>query len=370
MKILHLSHAMIWGGNEQQLVDLIPALEKQNIDNTVFCFEKSAIKDYCSKHKINYISIKKKGTYSLKLAKKLNQIIIEYGFDIIHMHTSNSVGTYLIFQLIYSTKVSGVFSKKGISDSSSFLSKIKYNFKKIDQIICVSKAVLNNFSKVLSKKNKYKLNLVYDGINLNRIKPSPNQEFRQKLNLEPNTFLIGSIANHAKAKDLTTLIKAINELTKTLGEKNIFCVQIGSHSNLTEGYNKIIKKLNLNGFISLTGHKNNASSLLSQFDCLCFSSKREGLPLTILESFYCETPVISTKAGGIPEAVTDGINGSLVEVGDYKMLANKIKELKSSIELKKKFIVNGKKTLEKNFTNDISALKTIEIYNKAVKQRI
>ena len=62
MKILHLSHAMIWGGNEQQLVDLIPALEKQNIDNTVFCFEKSAIKDYCSKYKNQLYFNKKKLT--------------------------------------------------------------------------------------------------------------------------------------------------------------------------------------------------------------------------------------------------------------------------------------------------------------------
>ena len=367
MKILHLSHAMVWGGNEQQLIDLIVELENLNTYNTIFCFEESAINKYCLKNKIKRISIPKKNTYSISLAIKLNKIIEDNSIDIIHMHTSNSVGTFLLFQTIFNKKIGSVFSKKGISDSSSFLSRIKYNFKKIDQFICVSKAVQNNFSNELSPENRLKLNLVYDGVNLNRLKSNSSHNLKEELKLDSSVFIIGSIANHSKAKDLTTLIKAIHELTTNLKEKNISCLQIGEFSNLTNKYNSIIQKLNINKYIKLVGYKKNASSYLSQFNCLCFSSVREGLPLTILEGFHAKIPIISTKAGGIPEVISDGDNGSLVDVRDYKMLAVKIKELIHSNELKKKFIKNGKKTLENRFTNKTCAINTLAIYKKIKK---
>jgi len=368
MKILHLSHAMVWGGNEQQLIDLIEELEKLNSHNTVFCFEESAINKYCLKNKIKQISIPKKNTYSISLALKLNEVIEDHSIDIIHMHTSNSVGTFLLFQIIFNKKIGSVFSKKGISDSSSFLSRIKYNFKKIDQFICVSKAVQNNFSNVLSPKNRLKLNLVYDGINLNRLRSNSSHNLKKEFKLDSSVFIIGSIANHSKAKDLDTLIKAIYELTTNLKEKNVFCFQIGEFSNLTNKYNSNIQKLNINKYIKLVGYKKNASSYLSQFDCLCFSSIREGLPLSILEGFHSKVPIVSTKAGGIPEVISDGKNGSLVNMLDYKMLALKIKELIHSNELKKKFVMNGKKTLENRFTNKICAINTLEIYKKIINK--
>tara|TARA_B100001741_G_C16535693_1_gene591788 strand:+ start:850 stop:1956 length:1107 start_codon:yes stop_codon:yes gene_type:complete len=367
MKILHLSHAMVWGGNEQQLIDLIPELENLGITNTVFCFKKSAMYQYCLKNNIRHISITKKSTYSINLAFKLNKIVEDNSIDIIHMHTSNSVGTFLLFQIIFNKKIGSVFSKKGISDSSSSFSKIKYNFKKIDQFICVSKAVQENFSKILSSQNKLKLNLVYDGINLNRLNSNSSYNIRKELKLDDNVFIIGSIANHSKAKDLNTLIKAIYELTNNLKEKNIFCFQIGKHSDLTFNYHSLIKKLNINKYIKLVGHKKNASSYLSQFNCLCFSSVREGLPLSILEGFHAKIPIISTKAGGIPEVIFDGENGSLVDVHDYKMLAEKIKKLVYSNELRKKFIINGKKTLENKFTNKICAMNTLSVYKKTIE---
>tara|TARA_B100001057_G_C22795712_1_gene929549 strand:- start:644 stop:1723 length:1080 start_codon:yes stop_codon:yes gene_type:complete len=359
---------MVWGGNEQQLIDLIEELEKLNSHNTVFCFEESAINKYCLKNKIKQISIPKKNTYSISLALKLNEVIEDHSIDIIHMHTSNSVGTFLLFQIIFNKKIGSVFSKKGISDSSSFLSRIKYNFKKIDQFICVSKAVQNNFSNVLSPKNRLKLNLVYDGINLNRLRSNSSHNLKKEFKLDSSVFIIGSIANHSKAKDLDTLIKAIYELTTNLKEKNVFCFQIGEFSNLTNKYNSNIQKLNINKYIKLVGYKKNASSYLSQFDCLCFSSIREGLPLSILEGFHSKVPIVSTKAGGIPEVISDGKNGSLVNMLDYKMLALKIKELIHSNELKKKFVMNGKKTLENRFTNKICAINTLEIYKKIINK--
>ena len=47
----------------------------------------------------------------------------------------------------------------------------------------------------------------------------------------------------------------------------------------------------------------------------------------MLEAMASGLPVVATRHGGIPEAVTDGVNGLLVAERDFEMLANSLFEL-------------------------------------------
>jgi len=51
----------------------------------------------------------------------------------------------------------------------------------------------------------------------------------------------------------------------------------------------------------------------SAVDALVIPSREDNLPNTMLESLACGTPVIAFKTGGIPEVITNGVNGILSE---------------------------------------------------------
>jgi len=67
---------------------------------------------------------------------------------------------------------------------------------------------------------------------------------------------------------------------------------------------------------------------------LVLPSYSEGQPLAILEGLGCGIPIVSTKVGGIPEIIEDGLNGYLVNPGSVEQLSGSIEKLLKSKELR------------------------------------
>jgi len=65
----------------------------------------------------------------------------------------------------------------------------------------------------------------------------------------------------------------------------------------------------------------------SQHSRTAASGDSEGTPVAILEASACGLPVVSTRHGGIVDAVIDGTSGYLVDEGDVESMAEKMLEL-------------------------------------------
>lgn len=369
MRILHLSGAMVWGGNEKQLTDLITNLKENKIESVIFCFINSPIETYAIKNNIEYYSIPKGGSFSLKVAKELNLCVRKHKIDVIHIHTSNSVSHFMLADILHNMKIPTVFSKKGISDKSSFLSSLKYNYKGIDKIICVSEAVEKSFQEVIEKRNHHKLCVIYDGINISETNSKDVINLRNEFKIPSDVFLVGNIANHTLAKDIPILLKTANHLIYQLGVKNVHFIQIGNESKLTEEYKVILKELDLEKYFTFVGFLENAMEVISQFDVYLMSSQKEGLPITIFESFLQKTPVVSTMAGGIPEAIKDGFNGYLAAIKDDKTLAEKLDLLLKENENRKLFAENSYERLTNEFDAKKLVKEVIVEYQKAIDKK-
>jgi glycosyltransferase involved in cell wall biosynthesis len=77
-----------------------------------------------------------------------------------------------------------------------------------------------------------------------------------------------------------------------------------------------IERLRLTGRVQMMGHETDRLKIWGENHALVLPSRGEGTPLAALEAMMCGRPVVATRAGGLQEAVVDGLSGYLAQSND------------------------------------------------------
>lgn len=108
-----------------------------------------------------------------------------------------------------------------------------------------------------------------------------------------------------------------------------------------------LKALGINatatGYIS----KSDLPSLYSALDVYLLTSRVEGGPCTVFESMACETAVVSTRVGAVPELIIDRVNGCSAAINDVDSLTAAIVMLAQSPEKRRLIAASGRETVSK-----------------------
>jgi colanic acid/amylovoran biosynthesis glycosyltransferase len=89
--------------------------------------------------------------------------------------------------------------------------------------------------------------------------------------------------------------------------------------------------------------------LLQETDVFVLPSFAEGVPVVLMEAMASGVPVVSTRVAGVAELVEHGVSGFVVPPGDVVALADAIDALLADAELRGRFGVAGRRTIEREF---------------------
>jgi len=133
------------------------------------------------------------------------------------------------------------------------------------------------------------------------------------------------VARLGAQKGLAVLVDALNRLAARGVDAELVLVGDGELRGLLE---ERIARLGLGARVRLAGWVGEAEvrECLARARCFVLPSFAEGLPVSIMEAFALERPVIATFVAGIPELVVPGENGWLVPAGDALALAEAMAE--------------------------------------------
>jgi glycosyltransferase EpsD len=157
-------------------------------------------------------------------------------------------------------------------------------------------------------------------------------------------------------------IRMMDTVRKTYPDALLLLAGNGPEQENLEG---LIGSLGLQDNVRLLGYCTCLEKYQRAVDVLVSCSKREGLPLNIVEAMLSANPVVATRNRGHRELIRHGENGFLVDVNDTATMAEQVLKLLGDEEMRQQIghaasdvakqygFINVKRELEGIYASDL-----------------
>ena len=189
---------------------------------------------------------------------------------------------------------------------------------------------------------------------VNAVFPTTQGQLRGEFKINSNTIVVCSAGLLTYRKGYDVLIEAVRERQHDLRTKNVVFFAFGDGEQRW-AITKLVESYHLQDIICFPGYRNDLVEYLADADIFVMPSRTdEDMPLVILYAMRLSKPIVATKVGGIPEQVTHGINGLLVEPNDPKSLSNALLELVYDEDARQRYGTAGNKKYKLQFNKTIA----------------
>jgi len=142
---------------------------------------------------------------------------------------------------------------------------------------------------------------------------------------------------------------------------------VGSPSNdYSPVLDRIITAAGLSDAVLMTGHRSDAVDIMAAADLVVLPSRSESLSQVAMEAMAVGTPVIASRVGGLPEVVSGGETGLLVEPGDVVGLAAAMESVLLDRDMASRLASAGRRRAAEEFTAPIMTRRTLAVYEWAM----
>jgi starch synthase len=263
---------------------------------------------------------------------------------------------------------------------SSWLEKTA--FEGASKIIAVSEGMSRDILRSYPDLDPSKVEVVYNGIDLDAWKPNPDEEILRSLGIDPDRPSVVFVGRITRQKGLPYLLRAAALLPPEV--QLVLCAGSPDTPEILDEVRDGVAALQLlrTGVIwidRLLGQTELRAVLTSATTFVC-PSIYEPLGIVNLEAMACGIAVVGTATGGIPEVVADGVTGRLVPIEQatdgtgtplnpdkfVADLATTLTAVVSNPKLAKKMGAAGRARAESMFSWDRIAERTKEIYSSLI----
>jgi glycosyltransferase involved in cell wall biosynthesis len=249
---------------------------------------------------------------------------------------------------------------------------IKFVLEHADYVLCNSSFTL---SKVLEVSRPRVYKVISPAVDIERFQPDVDLSIfhEREPDIPKDRPLVFSLGRLIEWKGFTHLIDAI----ALLSEVPVPYLIIGGHGPLREQLQRRVQDKRIANRVKFLGYIPNeyTPAYYSAADVFVLPSvvdergDTEGLGVVLLEALACKTPCVASNVGGIPDVITDGLNGFLVEPGNPKALADKILQLITNDKLRQEMGVQGRLFVEKHFSWQAKAHEIFKVYQVLLRER-
>lgn len=315
-------------------------LQEQGWEVHVAAHDNLAVKNglqlkYCDKFIETPFSRSPKSPDNFKAYKQLKKILAEEHYDVILCNTPmGGIVTRLAARKTRKQGTKVVYMAHGFhfyKGSSRLAWLIYYPIEKLMAKKCDLLITVNQEDYALAQKKFGKRTKVAHihgvGVDEKRYHPATEAEqlaMRRAEGLSPEDFVILCTGELNENKNQKTLISAAARLKDTIPNLKVLLAGNGPKE---QELREQIQADGLNGIVKLLGYRTDLEKVVPAVDLVVSCSKREGMPLNIIEAMLCKKPVVASHNRGHDELVQEEVTGYLLDHGDASGFADRISAL-------------------------------------------
>ena len=251
-------------------------------------------------------------------------------------------------------------------------------YQNADGVIAVSQSMKQDAHELYGVPYD-KITVIHNGVDLEEYRPTFNAEVLKKYNIDPNIPFVLFVGRITHQKGIIHLVNALNHLKP--GFQVVLCAGAPDTQDIAQEMAQQIelaKHRTTNPILWIPEMlpKQEIITLYSHAAVFVCPSVYEPFGIINIEAMACETPVVASAVGGIPEIVVPGETGLLVPIEANsatdvepadpetfsKDLANAINSLLSSPEQIRRMGLNSRQRVEHQFSWQSITHKTLAFY--------
>ncbi len=274
--------------------------------------------------------------YTLALATMMYNVAVNESLDILHVHYAipHSVSAYLARAMLASRKLPFVTTLHGtditlVGADRSYLPITRFSIEQSDGVTAISdylrRVTLREF------EIKRPVEVIPNFVNCDVFEPADSDSRRNEFARDDEKILV-HLSNFRPVKRVTDVVEIFHRVRQEMPAK-LLMIGDGPERTAAEW---LVRDKQLTSDVIFLGKQNQVQELLNCADVLLLPSDLESFGLAALEGMACGVPAVCSKVGGVPEVITDGVEGFLVPARDVKTMAARALEILSDPEKREK----------------------------------
>ena len=348
--IAHVLLSFGVGGQERVVLDLIDAQKRDGYPVKVIALSAASPGDLESEFRARGADVfrpKRRAGFDFGLYQKLWAYFRKEKVGVVHTHNPAP--------LLYGAasarlaKIPVVHTKHGEHrDLPHRMAMRRAAARAVSVYVAVSETTAD-FAREHDECNLNKLRIIRNGTNLDRFTSNTGgrSRIRRELGIGEDASVAICVGRFVPEKNQELLL---NAASKGLSE-NRHLVFVGD-GQLHASFVNRVSTMSSRKQIHVLGQRSDIPDLLHASDVFVISSRTEGLPIGLLEAMAVGLPVVSTRVGGIPNVIEDGVTGVLVDPLDAQALGAAIERVLSAPEWARELGQKGKALVLEDFGAD------------------
>ncbi len=292
-----------------------------------------------------------KGSLNFGLLRRLSKLAKDNDVRVIHAHLLGSSVYAALLGLMLRLPVIAVFhGPHDLRAPGRFASVKRWLLKNAcSKLVAVSGSTRESLIEFGVNKNQ--IVIVPNGIEIGSFTGARHTTLRRELGIPDQDVLIGAVGNIRAPKAYDVLVKSAAIVLSHQPGAHFAVVGEGSEDAMRPLL-ALRDSLGINRRFHFLGFRKTDAELFGNFDIFVSSSRSEGLPLSFLEAWASNLPIVATRSGGAQEVIVDGETGLLVPIEDPPALAAALERLIVDSDLKERLRTAGREKVVRDYNLD------------------